>query len=217
MPFLFTTLTLVDNLPISSLCNYLSTKSKWLYVHEYGKDNDNHHIHALFYVPEEEEKRSDKYTKQLQNLYDKEFLKNLLDTSKLVRTKQAPKWQLLYKSYLLKESVNKKFEDLKYEGFEKTMLQRLFKEAGCENILRSHVKVSLCSAPQYIYNYMKEKKIPRGHPYSRIMEYMMADGYIMHHLIDDKTLDKIKVGLDNLMYPQTYKPQVIEFISDDIL
>lgn len=222
MPFYFTTLTLVDNLPISSLDSHLQSYAKWLYVHEYGKSNDNHHIHTLYYMTEEQAKRTDKLTTMFQELYDKDFLKSLPDKSKLVRTKQAPKWQDLYKKYLLKEASNSKFTDLKYDGFETAMLQRLFKEANCENILISKVKVSMLNAPQYIYNYMKEKGIPRDYPnLIRIMEFMMSDGYIMHHLTDEHTLPKINIGLQCLLYPTKYVPkkeiEYEELFSSDIL
>lgn len=217
MPFFFTTLTLVDNLPISSLESYLASYPKWLYVHEYGKSNDNHHIHSLFYATEEQAKRTDKLTANFHNLYDKDFMKNLPDKSKLVRTKQAPKWQDLYKRYLLKEASNSKFTDIKHDGFEVTMLQRLYKEANVENILCKKVKVSLVSAPQYIYNYMKEKGIPTNYSYIKTMQHMMSDGYIMHHLTDEHTLDKINNGLQNLLYPILFKPQSVKFFSDDIL
>lgn len=216
MPFFFTTLTLCDNLPIASLQDYLSLKPKWLFVHEYGKNQTNHHIHALFYVNDGDEQRTDKYTKQLQNLYGEEFLKTLPDKSKLVRTKCAPRWQTLYKAYLLKEAGNATFDSLTYGGFEKTMLNRLFKEARCEHLMDVKVKVSLTSAPQYIYNYMKTKGIPKDKfSVITIARMMMSDGYIMHHLIDDRILPKIEIGLDCLLHPMTYVPQKKEVFMDD--
>lgn len=194
MPYYFTTLTLIDNIPFTSLITYLQTKDKYLLVKEKGKNGDNPHYHIIF--KQDDEKRTDKITAQIKSLYT-----NLPTESRnLVWTKVCHSWQKTYKNYLLKESLNKTFSSLTYGGFDTPTLKRLFKEAQQSHLMCEKVFVSFKNAPYVIFDFNQKFKILdnsqwRDSTVFQILKIMVQHRYIVHHLFDERMINKITIAI----------------------
>lgn len=197
MPFYFTTLSRYDNIPSGSLEQFLAAYEKWLYVHEYGRDRNNHHIHLVVKI--DDPIRTDKFTEKIRSLlYPKEFIDSLPCTRYLVKTKLAKNWKRLYGEYLLKEENNKDFDSLTYKGFSEAELKSVYKKSNLKRLFEKDIMLTLASAPRYMALYLEDNDLNWNHKEMNewvLLTMMGADGYITHHLMDQTNLAKISAGL----------------------
>lgn len=203
MPYWFTTFTFADQVPENCLKTTLdSISSKWLYVVEYGKNDNNEHYHTLY--QSEKYSKTSRYNEYFKSvLYDAEFVKNLPRPDKLIKTKKALNWTKLYSDYLIKEQSNKSFENLRNNGFCEKTLKKLFKKSGIESLLKGRVFLSFLQAPFVLYKNM----IENGYPYDLVndgdvikyLRRLQRDGYITHHLIDEKKITQIEWSINGLL------------------
>lgn len=208
MPYWFITFTHTHEVPEDSLKAELNVVcSKWLYVVEYGKKNNNEHYHVLM--------QSDKYAKTSsyteyfrKKLYSSEFIENLPTTegqkSRLVLTKKANNWQKLYENYLIKEKQNKFFKNLRNNGFCEKTLRKLFKKVRIEDLIKCRTFLSHIQAPFVIYKNLLENKqdcIPVDNKIiSRVLARLQAEGFIVHHLYDPYKIDQYIWSVNNLIH-----------------
>ena len=142
MPYWFTTFTHTHQVPEDSLKVHLNLiASKWLYVVEYGKNDNNEHYHVLY--QSEKYSKTSRYNEYFKkHLYSADFLEKLPSQNKLLKTRKAMNWTKLYTDYLVKEQHNKTFQNLRNNGFCQKTLKKLFKKAGIESLLKGRVFLS---------------------------------------------------------------------------
>lgn len=203
MPYWFTTFTHTHEVPEDCLKTHLNKiATKWLYVVEHGKNDNNEHYHVLF--------SSDKYSKTSRyneyfkkELYSAEFLEKLPCGSKLIRTKKALNWTKLYSDYLIKEKTNKIFENLRNHGFCEKTLKKLFKKSGVESLLKGRIFLSFLQAPYVLYKYLIENKYPYNMvddgDIPKYLRRLQRDGYIVHHLVDQNKMAQIQWSINGLL------------------
>lgn len=208
--YYFTTLTQISEIPTSSLDAFLPSISiKHLYVLEKGKNGDNPHYHILYET--ESEQRTDHITTKFKtNLY-----KNHpnLKSHTLVVTKIAKNWKKLYSSYLLKEVPNKTFSNLKFVGFDETVLKKLYREAQVNNMFNEVIYISMIKAPMYMLNFLKDNNKDFYQDYSgQATKLLWAMGsthkFIVHHLLDDRQINKITYGIEMLLQKSPSKDAI---------
>lgn len=199
MSYFFTTISQFKEVPQDSLQECLNELSdKWLFVKEYGKNQDNEHVHIIF--KSDRFGRTDKYTEFIRNkCFDNKFLLNLPLTHKLVVTKNCKDWKKIYKGYLLKESHNKvHFDSLSYKGFDEVELKRIYKDANVNGLIRSLTRVSFSQAPYFCYDFYCSNMSTRVWQFKWFQEGIIDEillancrDYVIHHLLDDKSINKI--------------------------
>lgn len=212
MPYWFSTLTHTQEVPEDCLKQHLNVIStKWLYVIEYGKNNDNEHYHVLF--QSEKYNKTSRYNEYFKGaLYTAEFIKSLPNNGDgtLIRTRQANNWIQLYKSYLIKEQHNKTFANLRNNGFCEKTLRKLYKESGIESLIKNRVLLRFLQAPFVIYQNIHEKYDNYNSLFNteclvgtkEIIEELrrlQGSGYIVHHLLTDKNIDQIIWSVNSLI------------------
>lgn len=193
---LFTTLTMVNMLDVESTSDLIHKScSKYLLVHEKGKNNDNPHIHI--YLETEKWSSTDTLTRRLKQFYKKDFISNMKEnnttTRKLVVTKKVKSLKGVL-DYMLKEQ--KFTENLKYSGFDENYIKILFKKLGIKNLDKDYVKLSLIKAPLKLHQIIPEEvPIDMKVIMKYLMRLMKEDNLITHHLLDDRQLEKIMYGV----------------------
>lgn len=202
--FYFTTISPSSDIPYSSLEEDLKTiADKYLYVEEQGKNQTHTHLHIIF--KSSKYTKTDKYTAYLK----KNSCKNstYVKSPKFITTKYAKNWKTLYKNYLLKESHNKTFDSLTYNGFDHNELKKLFKEASQNNLIKEQIFVSFTKAPYVIYDFFKKLKKP-VYCIEYLLQQMIQDDYIVHHLYSDRKISQIGFAL-NALHKKNNPPNAV--------
>lgn len=196
----FTTLSLAEKVCKEDLQKFLNKNcEKWLYVEEQGKQGTNYHLHI--YLDSQKWKTTDVLTRSIRKLYPEDFIESLDSTRRLVVTKIAKSMDKAVQ-YMMKEQVS--IENLKYFNFDKKYLQKHFKISDAENKVKNNVLLSLIKAPYVLNDYLPHHTPLCADEIIKGLSDLMREGYITHHLVCERQIEKILFGVKALRKTKNY-------------
>lgn len=184
----FITLTLINNSVLKKFKELLTTYPNSIWVMEKGKKGTNPHLHCIFDATKKI--RTDNITLKFKSiLYSSKEKDKLMNTRRLVQTKQCYDMGTLYNGYFKKEGV-----DIHISGWDKKVLDKLpIKDnISLAKIMKDITVVSKVNAPYVIYEYSVRKKLQKEN-FIKIITKMINEGYALSHLFG-RTMKHIQTG-----------------------
>lgn len=174
----FTTLSLIEDIPSSSLEEYASNISnKYIFVKEYGHTGENPHYHLL--IETDKFSRTDKMTDNIK----KKLYANHPDikSPKLVMTKLRDNFKKASK-YLFKEEHNQKICSLVYQGIDEQWLKKELFQQNLQGLIASKYRITVNQLPYFIAKQAPVKKVFKILDTKQIIYNLIEKGYIIPQL-----------------------------------